>query len=178
MALYNDASVAAGVLMGAGVRELNQALASAQKRTQDLAQGQMGDIDRTIMRAYMQRALGPSPALGPGPLRPPIGLPIPGMTAPASSPGGLPLPGSASPPPMPGLPLPGGPVPGSPIPGGPIPGGGIPPNPILAALMAARGPVPPAGGQPMGAAPAPGSGDSQLPLMLLQQILGGTQGIV
>ncbi len=166
----DESSMAAGVLMGSGLRELSQVLGlskkkgggmapdGAQPNAATMAQGQLGDIDKILMLAKMQ---GGAPG-GPQPGGPPMaGPPMPGMPgpmplapsppiAPPSTPGGLAAP----------LPQPGAPSPMLP------PGGGAPmapPNPMMAALG--------------GAAPGGGMGGG-LPMQLLAQLLQGSQGLV
>ena len=157
----DDSAFATGILAGAGLREVSQVLSAAKKRSQPTAQpspatsaqGNLGEIDKILMLARMQRALGQPPiGAGGGPMQSPL---MQGPMAPPPS-LGVPLQGGAPPLPMAGLPL----------------GGGVPPpNPILAALMASRG------GPPGPQQVAPGGG-SQLPLQLLQQLLQGSSGIV
>lgn len=168
----DEGSMAAGVLMGSGLRELSQVLGLSRKRSTSggmsqhgeqpnaaaLAQGQMGDIDKILMLAKLQGQQPDAPQPG-GPM--PGGPPIPGM-----------IPGQGIPPPAPSPPMsppPGGmaaplPQPGAPSPMLP-PGGGAltPPNPLLAALG--------------GAAPGGGMGGG-LPMTLLMQLLNGSQGLV
>lgn len=173
----DESSMAAGVLMGSGLRELSQVLGLSKKRgggmapdgaqpnAATMAQGQLGDIDKILMLAKLQGA-GPG---GPQPMGPPMaGPPMPGMT-PEMMPGAGPMPPVPSPPIAPPS-TPGGlaaplPQPGAPSPMLPPGGGAVPPpNPLMAALG--------------GAAPGGGMGGSPLPMQLLQQLLMGSQGLV
>jgi len=168
----DEGSMAAGVLMGSGLRELSQVLGlsrrkssggmspdGAQPNAQAMATGQLGDIDKILMLAKLQgqnpgapQPGGPMPG---GPTMPGMMPPGPGLQPPAPSPPiASPVPGGlAAPLPQPGAPLP--------MP----PGGGAvsPPNPLMAALG--------------GAAPGGGMGGG-LPMQLLMQLLQGSQGLV
>src|SRR3972149_4641096 len=109
----DESSMAAGVLMGSGLRELSQVLGLSRKKSggmspdgaqpnaQAMAQGQMGDIDKILMLAKLQGQNPGAPQPG-GPM--PGGPPMPGM--PGMMPGQGPMPQAPSPPIAP--PLPGG----------------------------------------------------------------------
>lgn len=177
----DENSMAAGLLMGSGLREISQVLGLSRKKSPGgasaspdgaqppagaMAQGNMGDIDKIMMLAKMQGQMpGGGPPM-PMPGGPPMGAPAPGLPGQpplAPSPPLAPPPGGqAAPLPQPGAPLPPGMVPG----GMPIGGGAVPPQPNP--LMAALG----------GAAPGAGMGGSPLPMQLLQQLLTGSQGLV
>lgn len=179
----DESSMAAGVLMGSGLRELSQVLGLSKKKSggmspdgaqpsaANMAQGQIGEIDKILMLAKMQGQAPGAPQPG-GPM--PGGPPMPGMMPPGMMPPGAgPMPPAPSPPIAPPT-TPGGlaaplPQPGAPLPPGmapptAMPPGGAPPNPMMAALG--------------GAAPGQGMGGGPLPMALLLQLLQGSQGLV
>ena len=153
---------ASGILAGAGLREMSQVLGLSKRRqarmgaggampsSGQMLAGNMGDMDKILLLAKMQGLMG-GPAGG-GPMGGPS--PIPAM------PGQPPI--GAVPPVPPVLP---------PIPGGPggLPMPGVPP-------MGGIGPIGPGPGGP----PMPGANPygGELPMQLLQQMLGSAGGIV
>lgn len=155
----SEGSFAAGLLAGAGLREISQTLGLSRRRegaksqaeppAAQLLQGQMGDVDKLLLLARMGNAGQQANAI-PGPGMPPMGPP-PGMMPPG--------------PPMgpPGMPMGGPPPMGAPM----GPGGPMPPMPMM----------PPPPGPPPGPAPVPMPGGA-LSQMLLDQLLASAAGPV
>lgn len=153
---------ASGILAGAGLREISQVLGLSKKRqarmgaggampsSGQMLQGNLGDMDRILLLAKMQQMMA-GPAGGPSP--------VPPMPANPALAGPSPIP-SLLPPPV-------GPMPG----GLPLP----PPGPGFAAPPIGGVGLGPQGGLPVGGANPFGG---ELPMQLLQQMLGSAGGIV
>lgn len=172
-----QASFITGLLAGAGLREISQVLglsrrregakASAMPSSATALAGNLGDLDKLMLLAKAQQAMGGmggAPPLG-GP-----GLPPPGM--PPMPPGAMPPPG-LPPGRAPGLP-PMGAGPMGPPPGMPM----LPPammgGPGMPMLPPGMGPGP---GGPLGVPSTPTPGGS-LPMMLLERLLAGAGGVM
>lgn len=155
----SEQSFASGLLAGAGLREISQVLGLSRKRQEKSAggampgagpmlQGNLGDIDKILLLSRLQAAMGG------GPPAPGLG-PGPGMPGPLG-------PGPMAPPMMPPGPL------------GPMAGPLGPPSPLgpMGAPGMIRPPLP-------GPVPIPaGAPGGNLPIMLLQQMLGSARGVV
>ena len=153
---------ASGILAGAGLRELSQVLGLSKKRqarmgasgampsSGQMLAGNMSDMDRILLLAKMQGMMGGAPG-GPEAVPPMPANPMMGGVAPV--------------PPL--LPPPVGPMAAGPLPGAP---------PMGAPPMGGVGPMGPG---PIGL-PMPGANPygGELPMALLQQMLGSAGGIV